>query len=49
MKNYIIIGNSAAGTSAANEIRKRDKKAGITIVSDEKGRLFQMLTVILRR
>ena len=35
MKN-VIIGNSAAGVSAAETIRKIDKDASITIISDEK-------------
>ncbi len=34
--NYVIIGNSAAGLSAANEIRKNDKISRITILSAEK-------------
>lgn len=33
---YLILGNSAAGISAAAEIRKADPKGRITIVSDEK-------------
>src|SRR4030042_4883238 len=40
MKKYLIIGNSAAGVSAASEIRKIDKNAEITIVSDEKGNAY---------
>lgn len=35
MKKIVIIGNSAAGISAAESIRERDKEARITIVSDE--------------
>ena len=34
--NYLIIGNSCAGTSCATEIRNTDKKGNITILSDEK-------------
>lgn len=34
--NYVIIGNGTAGLSAAEEIRKKDKQANITIVSNEK-------------
>ena len=34
--NYLIIGNSCAGTSCAAEIRNIDKKGNITILSDEK-------------
>ena len=32
---YLIIGNSAAGISAAKEIRRRDSKGDVTILSDE--------------
>ena len=35
MANYLIIGNGVAGTTAAENIRKQDKKANITIVTDE--------------
>ncbi|MFH1202480.1 MAG: FAD-dependent oxidoreductase [Candidatus Omnitrophota bacterium] len=35
MKNYLIIGNSAAGTSAAEAIRKNDGQGKITIITDE--------------
>ncbi|MFC1592607.1 NAD(P)/FAD-dependent oxidoreductase [Candidatus Omnitrophota bacterium] len=35
MKNFVIIGNSAAGLSAAEAIRAIDKSSKITIVSDE--------------
>jgi nitrite reductase (NADH) large subunit len=35
MKNYLIIGNGVAGTTAAENIRKRDKEGKITIVTDE--------------
>jgi NAD(P)H-nitrite reductase large subunit len=34
--HYVIIGNSAAGLSAAKEIRRRDPTGKITMVSDEK-------------
>jgi NAD(P)H-nitrite reductase large subunit len=34
-KQYLIIGNSAAGISAAREIRRRDPLGRITILSDE--------------
>jgi NAD(P)H-nitrite reductase large subunit len=33
---YVIIGGSAAGVSAAETLRKQDKKAEITVISDEK-------------
>ena len=33
--NYVIIGNSCAGTSCAAEIRNIDKKGNITILSEE--------------
>jgi len=35
MKNYLIIGNGVAGTTAAENIRKQDKDGSITIVTDE--------------
>ena len=35
MKQYLIIGNSAAGLAAVEAIRKIDKKSKITVVSDE--------------
>ena len=35
MKNFVIIGNSAAGISAAEAIRQKDKKSKITIISEE--------------
>ena len=35
MKDYLIIGNSAAGISAAGEIRRRDPAGRITVLSDE--------------
>ncbi len=34
--NFVIIGNSAAGVTAAETIRKQDKKSYITIISREK-------------
>ena len=35
MANYMIIGNGVAGTTAAENIRRQDKKGNITIVTDE--------------
>jgi nitrite reductase (NADH) large subunit len=35
MANYLVIGNGVAGTTAAENIRKQDKKGNITIVTDE--------------
>jgi nitrite reductase (NADH) large subunit len=35
MTRYVIVGNGVAGTTAAEQIRKRDKEGGITIFSDE--------------
>ncbi len=35
MPKYLIIGNGAAGTTAADNIRKNDSAGSITIVSDE--------------
>ncbi len=36
MREYVIIGNGAAGVTAAEELRQRDARAHITIVTDEK-------------
>ena len=36
MKHYVIIGNGAAGASAAEQIRKRDKEGIITVFTREK-------------
>jgi NAD(P)H-nitrite reductase large subunit len=35
MKQFIIIGNSAAGIATVEAIRKRDKESKITVISDE--------------
>ncbi len=35
MTNYLIVGNGVAGTTAAEQIRKRDKEGSLTILSDE--------------
>ncbi len=35
MKNYLIIGNGIAGTTAAEYIRKHDKEGIVTILTDE--------------
>ena len=35
MSNFVIIGNSAAGISAAEAIRSKDRESKITIISDE--------------
>jgi len=35
MTKYLIIGNGVAGTTAAEHIRKQDKQASITMVTDE--------------
>jgi len=35
MSGYLVIGNGVAGTTAAENIRKNDKKGEITIVTDE--------------
>ena len=37
---YVIIGSSAAGLSAAETIRNKDKKSDIAIISDEKEALY---------
>jgi len=35
MEQYLIVGNGVAGTTAAEHIRKQDKKGSIVIVTDE--------------
>ena len=35
MKQFIIIGNSAAGIAAIEAIRQRDKESKLTVISDE--------------
>ena len=40
---YLIIGGGAAGTTAAETIRAHDKKADITIVSDEPHRYYSRI------
>jgi nitrite reductase (NADH) large subunit len=35
MKQFVIIGNSAAGIAAVEAIRQRDKESRITVISDE--------------
>jgi nitrite reductase (NADH) large subunit len=35
MRNYLIVGNGVAGTTAAEQIRKLDQEGRITIVSEE--------------
>ena len=37
---YVIIGNSAAGVSAAEVLRKADAECDITIVSEEEYRVY---------
>jgi NAD(P)H-nitrite reductase large subunit len=40
MAHYVIVGNGAAGVSAAEVIRRRDPDGRITIISDEPYRLY---------
>ncbi len=40
MTKYVIIGNSAAGIAAVEEIRKNDDKGEITVISDESYRTY---------
>ncbi len=40
MKRYAIIGNGAAGITAAEELRRRDARASITIVTDERHAMY---------
>ena len=35
MKQFVIIGNSAAGIAAVEALRKKDKESKITVISDE--------------
>src|SRR5512143_1561760 len=35
-RQYVIIGNGAAGVTAAEELRRRDARASITICTDER-------------
>jgi nitrite reductase (NADH) large subunit len=35
MKNYLIVGNGVAGTTAAEQIRKLDREGNITILTEE--------------
>jgi len=35
MKHYVIIGNGIAGTTAAENVRKKDDQANVTIITDE--------------
>ena len=36
-RRFVIIGNGAAGTTAAEELRKRDRTCTIEIIGDEPG------------
>jgi NAD(P)H-nitrite reductase large subunit len=38
--NFVIIGNSAAGIACIEAIRSRDKKSGITVVSEEDYKIY---------
>ena len=40
MRRYVIIGNGAAGITAAEELRRRDARAGITLVTDERHAMY---------
>jgi NAD(P)H-nitrite reductase large subunit len=40
MRRYVIIGNGAAGITAAEELRRRDARASITIVTDERHAMY---------
>jgi nitrite reductase (NADH) large subunit len=40
MKQFVIIGNSAAGIAAIEAIRQRDKESKITVISDEDYRAY---------
>lgn len=43
--DYLIIGGGVAGTSAATEIRKHDKKGRIVILTDEPYRLYTRMAL----
>ena len=43
MKNYLIVGNGVAGTTAAENVRKQDKEGKITIVTDEESPFYWRL------
>lgn len=47
--DYVIIGGSAAGVSCAEALRKHDKDAGITLISDESFPLYSrcLLTYLI--
>lgn len=47
--NYVIVGGSAAGVSCAEILRKHDKKADITLISDEAFALYSrcLLTYLI--
>jgi len=47
--NYVIVGGSAAGVSCAETLRKHDKKADITLISDEAFALYSrcLLTYLI--
>jgi len=40
MRRYVIIGNGAAGITAAEELRRRDARASITIATDESHAMY---------
>ncbi len=35
MRRYVIIGNGAAGVTAAEELRRRDSRSAVTVITDE--------------
>jgi nitrite reductase (NADH) large subunit len=47
--NYVIIGGSAAGVSAAQTLREHDKNSNITLISDENFALYSrcLLTYLI--
>jgi len=40
MRRYVIIGNGAAGITAAEELRRRDARGSITIATDERHEMY---------
>ena len=47
MKNYLIVGNGVAGTTAAENVRKQDKEGKITQAMSEKKDISQVKDQIL--
>jgi nitrite reductase (NADH) large subunit len=46
MVNYVIIGNGVAGTTAAEQIRKRDRDGTITLITQEPHSFYSRIRLI---